>query len=102
MRIGRTGLFSRPLGVSFGTQTAAGFVELRHELAMLEESFEPLLRRQSLGRRDQFLAELLGKLRFHSINNRDWSERRDLPIPRVFQGNLYKSRTKPLGTSRAA
>jgi hypothetical protein len=45
---------------------------------MLEESLEPLLRHQRLGRRDQFLPELLGDLRFHSIHIRDWSERRDL------------------------
>src|SRR5579883_1519174 len=45
---------------------------------MLKEGFEPLLRRQRLRGRDQFLPQLLGKLRFHSIHNRDWSERRDL------------------------
>lgn len=43
---------------------------------MLEESFEPLLRRQCLRRRDQFLPDLLGWLRFHGIDNRDGSERR--------------------------
>src|SRR6185437_12373656 len=45
---------------------------------MLEESLKPLLGRQCLSCRDKFLPELLGELRFHSIHNRDWSERRDL------------------------
>jgi hypothetical protein len=47
-------------------------------LCSSDQGRRALLRRQSLGRRDQFLPELLGKLGFHSIDTRDWSERRDL------------------------
>jgi hypothetical protein len=77
-RIGQPGWLSRAVRFSLGAKTAAGFVELRHELGMLQEGLEPLLRRQCLPRRDQFLPELLCELRFHGIRNRDWSERRDL------------------------